>query len=72
MKGLGIALLPVWMIEGHSDMKKVTNVLEHFSPPPSPVYAVITHRKELTAKQRMIIDYFRACFDNDPVLSMRV
>ncbi len=71
MKGLGIALLPVWMVEGHSDMKKVKLIMPDHSPLPSPVYAVITHRKELTAKQRMVIEYFRKCLGTNSQLSHR-
>lgn len=67
----GLALLPTWMIEDRPDTKKIISVLDKYAPIPTPIYAVTTGQRELTAKQRNVIDYFRKCFDLNKQLSLR-
>lgn len=71
INGVGLALLPTWMIAGRPDTKKVRVLMREFAPAPSPVYAVTTGSRELSAKQRMVIDYFRKCFEQSESLSLR-
>jgi DNA-binding transcriptional LysR family regulator len=71
LNNLGLALLPTWMIEHQSDAKKIKSVLDEYAPVPTPIYAVTTGQRELTAKQRSAIDYFRKCFERNPLLSLR-
>lgn len=71
LNGLGVALLPTWMIEGQPDAKKIRSILDDFAPIPTPIYAVTTSQRELSAKQRTVIDYFRKCFDVHPELTLR-
>lgn len=71
LNGLGLALLPTWMIEGQADAKKIRSVLDNFAPRPTPIYAVTTGQRELSAKQRSVIDYFRACFEKHHELNLR-
>jgi len=69
--GLGIALLPTWMIEDYQDTKNVRSLLEKYSPLPSPIYAVTSNTRGLTAKQRVVIDYFKKLFDSISSISLR-
>ncbi len=71
INGLGVALLPTWMITDRQDSKKVRAIMQNFSPTPSPIYAVTTGARELSAKQRLVIDYFRKCFEKDEQLNLR-
>ena len=71
INGLGIALLPTWMMTNQIDVKKIRVILHEFVPEPSPLYAVTTGSRDLTAKQRMLIDYFRKCFELSDELNLR-
>lgn len=71
LNGIGLALLPTWMIENQPDTKKIKSVLDQYAPVPTPIYAVTTGQRELSAKQRSVIDYFRKCFDLYEQLSLR-
>ncbi len=69
--GLGIALLPSWMIDGFNDTKGVRAILLENGPKPSPIFAVTSGTRELTAKQRVVIDYFKKKLDLNESLSLR-
>lgn len=71
LSGLGIALLPTWMIEGYDETKMIRKVLVKYSPKPSPIFAIVTGSRDLTAKQRTVIEFFRKKLDGFPELSLR-
>lgn len=71
INGLGIALLPTWMMAKRMDTKKIKVIMQDFAPDPSPLFAVTTGTRELSAKQRMLIDYFRKCFEQNEQLTLR-
>lgn len=69
--GVGVALLPTWMVEGTPDAGRAEVVLEKFAPAASPVYLVTAERRELTLKQRAVIEFFREAFEKIPTVSLR-
>lgn len=71
ISGLGIALLPTWMIENYPDAKHVKILFEKYTPPPSPIYAVTSGTRGLSAKQRVLIEYFKNKFDLMSSISLR-
>lgn len=71
LEGLGIALLPTWMIENTSQENLASSLLLKHAPPASPIYAVVSERKELSSKQRAVIEFFKEKFDKFPTVSLR-
>ena len=69
--GLGIALLPTWMVENTSQHNLAAAVLTKHAPPSSPIYVVISERKELSLKQRAIIEFFKEKFEKISTVSQR-
>lgn len=69
--GVGIALLPTWMVENTPDAQAAECILQKFAPPPSPVYIVTPDRRELSLKQRAVIDFFKEKFDQVGTVSLR-
>lgn len=57
--GLGIALMPTWMIEGREEAKHMQVVLEKHSPIATPIYVVMTFEKELGVKQRAVVEFLK-------------
>lgn len=71
INGLGIALLPTWMIEGPGGPKAVKSILDKYAPKPSPIYAVTSGTRGLSAKQRTVIEFFKSKLDEMHALSLR-
>jgi DNA-binding transcriptional LysR family regulator len=71
LRGMGIALMPTWMMVKEEEQKKVVRLLERNSKSPSPVYAVSSSARELSAKQRAFTDFLLAVFETCPALNMR-
>lgn len=71
IEGLGIALLPTWMALDLEKGNELVRVLPEFSGSPSPIYAVTAATKELSAKQRTLLEFFREAFAKNPDLSPR-
>lgn len=59
--GLGVALLPEWMVQEHLETGQLRSVLSNFrlSPPVSPIQAVFSHRQHIPAKTRVFVSFLR-------------
>lgn len=55
--GLGITLLPDFIVEQALAEKQLTRVLEGMEPPPLTLYALYPSRKHVPAKTRLFIDF---------------
>lgn len=69
--GVGVALLPTWMVEHTPQEKLAQSILEKFAPAPSPIYLVTAERRELSLKQRAVIDFFRTKYESIDSISLR-
>lgn len=56
--GLGLALLPEWLVGEDVAARRLVHVLPSFSFPLVPIYAAYTSRKYLSSKVRSFIDFF--------------
>ncbi len=71
LEGMGIALLPTWMMEGPETNKTVERLFEANSKSPTPIFAVSASARELNAKQRTYIEFLREKFESLPSLTIR-
>lgn len=71
LKGLGIALLPTWMAINEEKRGAVIRILEGSKTVPTPIFAVASSSKELSARQRALIEFLRRKFDGIPELASR-
>ena len=71
INSIGVALLPTWMIEGTKIENDVMSILTKHAPPPSPIYLITSQRRELTAKQRVVVEFFKAKFDHTVPVTLR-
>ncbi len=57
--GLGIVMIPRWMVGDELNDGKLTPVLENFAlePPSTPVHAVFAHNRHLAPKVRAFVDF---------------
>lgn len=69
--GLGVALLPTWMVENTSQQNLAEAVLVKNAPPASPIFAVLSERKELSLKLRAVIEFFKEKFEKLPTVCLR-
>lgn len=69
LRGVGIALLPTWMMIDHE--KLCIEPLQKFIGPPSPIYVLSSGSQELNAKQRAFAEFLRLAFEKKPALSLR-
>jgi len=60
MAGVGIALLPAWVVQQAIERGQLVALLPGYTMPPPTLYAVYTSRKYLTPKVRTFIDHFSA------------
>jgi DNA-binding transcriptional LysR family regulator len=59
INGLGLVMLPVYMVGRDIEKGKLKVVLEDYLPPPLDVYAVYPHRKYLSAKVKSFMDFLQ-------------
>lgn len=71
LQGMGIALLPTWMMEGPEMNRRVERLFEKNSESPTSIYAVYASGRELNAKQRAYIEFLRAKFEKIPAVTQR-
>lgn len=71
LEGLGIAMLPTWMMIKAEKEKKVKLLFKEATDFPMNIYAVSPPGRDLTTKQRTFIDYLRLKFEANKVLSIR-
>jgi DNA-binding transcriptional LysR family regulator len=62
LRGLGIALLPVFIIGKELEEGRLTVVLQDYEPPPVAVYALYPPSRYLSAKVRVFVDFLVARF----------
>lgn len=55
--GLGLIVLPHWMIHPHLDSGELQLVMQEFTPPPLPVHAVYPQRRFLPVRVRCFVDF---------------
>lgn len=71
INGIGIALLPTWMMEQPEKQNLVDRIFEAQSKSPTPIYAVTASSRQLNAKQRTYIEFLRNKFEAMSSLSIR-
>jgi DNA-binding transcriptional LysR family regulator len=59
LNGLGLVMLPVYIVGGDIEKGALKMVLENYSLPPLDIHAVYPHRKYLSAKVRSFIDFLQ-------------
>jgi len=71
LNGMGIALLPTWMMEAPEREKSVERLFETNSESPTSIFAVSASARELNAKQRAYIEFLRGKFETMRSLTIR-
>lgn len=71
VRGIGIGLLPTWMMIDEERRGEMIRVLPKQMASPIPIFAVTSSTRELSARQRVLIDFLRAKFSEMPDLSIR-
>lgn len=66
LAGLGIALLPTFIVGPHLKDGSLVQVLETYHPDDITVHAVFPSRRFVSAKVRTFIDYLSGCFGDMP------
>jgi DNA-binding transcriptional LysR family regulator len=66
LRGLGIALLPAYCVEDDLADGSLTDVLPGYRLPAQPIFAFYPHQRLVTAKVRLLLDFFVERFA-DPV-----
>jgi DNA-binding transcriptional LysR family regulator len=69
LAGLGIGVVPVWLLGDEIAKKKVRVLLPDFEPKRLPIGAVHPSRRFVPAKTRAAIEFLEAEFKLDPLLS---
>lgn len=69
--GVGVALLPTWMVKNTPQEKLAEVILEKHAPAPSPIYLVTAERRELSLKQRAVIEFFKNQYESVETISLR-
>jgi DNA-binding transcriptional LysR family regulator len=59
INGLGLVMLPVYIVGRDIEKGRLVPVLESYSSPPLDVHAVYPHRKYLSAKVRLFMDFLQ-------------
>lgn len=58
LHGLGVALLPEWMVQEDIAAGRVSVVLPEYQPHPLPIYAVMLRSSRDAFKNKAVVDYF--------------
>ncbi len=64
INGLGIVMLPRYIVGRDIEKGKLQPILEDYAIDPIPIHAVYPHRKYLSTKVRIFIDYLQAWLPN--------
>ncbi|MGR9088080.1 MAG: substrate binding domain-containing protein, partial [Gammaproteobacteria bacterium] len=59
INGLGLVMLPIYIVGRDIEKGRLVPVLEHYWTPPLDVHAVYPHRKYLSAKVRAFMDFLQ-------------
>ncbi len=68
--GAGIALLPTWMAERSKDSEDLIKVLPDIVCSQAPIFAVTSHSKQLSGRQRAFIEFLQHRFSESSELSI--
>lgn len=66
INGLGLVLLPTYMVGQDIRKGRLSPVLTDYVPPPLEIHAVYPHRKHLSAKVRTFVDFLSERFHPKP------
>ncbi|MEL6470515.1 MAG: substrate binding domain-containing protein, partial [Cyanobacteria bacterium J06623_4] len=69
LQDIGIAFVPIWLLEDLMQSPKICVLLSDFQPQPLPIQVVYQQRRFISAKVRCFIDYLSQEFDADPRIS---
>ena len=69
LSGIGLAELPVWMVQKALADGRLRQVLADWQPPPVPVHAVYPSLRNLAPRTRAVIDFLVEEFKGDPALA---
>jgi len=69
LAGLGIGLLPAWILREELKTGAVKTILRKWQPPRSPIHAVYPSRRHLAPRTRAVIDFLVDEFRLDPVIT---
>ncbi|KMJ52966.1 LysR family transcriptional regulator [Vogesella sp. EB] len=64
LAGLGLAWRSLWEVKDDLSDGRLVTVLERFSSPDYPVYAVVPQRRFLPGRVRLFIDHLKACYSS--------
>jgi DNA-binding transcriptional LysR family regulator len=64
--GLGVALLPTFIVGSELRAGRLQQVLADYCPPEISIYAVFPSRRYLSAKVRTFVDFLSGCFGEHP------
>ncbi len=59
ISGLGLVMLPVYIIGRDIEKGRLVQVLDNYLSPPLDAHAVYPHRKYMSAKVRMFMDFLQ-------------
>ena len=68
LSGLGMLVLPHWMIHDHLDAGRLAVVMPEFEPAPLPIHVVYPQRRYLPLKVRAFVEFLTAEFSDNPIL----
>lgn len=66
---MGIAVLPTWLVQPDIDSGRLQLVLTEFVPTKFPINALYPQRSYVPLKVRCFIDFYKALFADNPVIS---
>jgi DNA-binding transcriptional LysR family regulator len=66
--GLGLIVLPYWMIHSHLDSGLLQIVMPDYAPQPLPIHAVYPQRRYLPVKVRTFVEFLAEEFATNPAL----
>jgi DNA-binding transcriptional LysR family regulator len=67
--GLGIGLVPIWIVKEEVELGTVEIILEEFEPKRLPIHAIYPSRRLISPKVRAMVDFLAEEFASDPVIS---
>ena len=70
LAGLGIGVLPNWLVQQDLDEKNMQVILPEYQPVPFNIYGVYPHNHYTPLKVRCFIDFFKNIYDKKPVLAL--
>ena len=66
--GVGLALVPTWMLQADALQGKLRPILQDWRLPPRPISVVYPSRRFLAPRTRAVIDFLVEEFKSDPMI----